>query len=210
MEQERICGAVCRVGEKDRSREPWRTRTLRLTPQFACLASGDIAGDAESRQPGQTATFTVPASVRTLHLSAASGRRESDAKLRPTLAGASLQELNIDLDAWDAAVVRIPTEACAVHSVTSPLLGPRTSSCTVPAAHLCGDSCLPASRSAQVHLANTSLSATADAVTTHLGRGAARQVRAGPAPDASHVRVRRVERRAPPAGMLWTPNLCRR
>jgi len=95
------------AGERDYSHEPWRTHTLRLTPQFACLVSGNLAEDSANAQHGQSATFTVPASVQTLHLQSAGDRRET--KLRPILAAAPLQELNIDLDAWDAAVVRILT-----------------------------------------------------------------------------------------------------
>ena len=90
--------------EKDYSHELWRTDTLRLTPQFACLVSGNLAEDRANAQQGQSATFTVPASVRNLHLLSAGDRRET--KPRPILAATPLQELNIDLDAWDAAVVR--------------------------------------------------------------------------------------------------------
>ena len=101
-----MCSTACCAGERDYTSEPWRTHTLRLTPQFACLVSGSLAEDSVNSQHGQSATFTVPASVRNLHLLSAGDRR--DTKLRPILAAAPLQELNIDLDAWDAAVVREP------------------------------------------------------------------------------------------------------
>ena len=96
---------VCCAGEKDYSHEPWRTHTLRVTPQFMCLVSGNLADDRNSAYHGEFPTFTVPASVETLHL--LTSPKRSEVRYRPILTGTTLRELHIDLDSWDAAVVRV-------------------------------------------------------------------------------------------------------
>ena len=95
--------AYC-AGMKGYTHEAWRTHTLRLSPQFACLVSGDLQSDVDSMEPAQTGTFSVPASVRVLHLLSPGAGFKT--KYQPTLMGPSLQELHVDIDAWDAKAVR--------------------------------------------------------------------------------------------------------
>lgn len=90
--------------EKDYSHEPWRTQTLRVTPQFMCLVSGNLADDRDNAHQAAFPTFTVPASIQNLHL--LTSPKRSEVRYRPLLTDVLLRELRIDLDSWDAAVVR--------------------------------------------------------------------------------------------------------
>ena len=90
--------------------------TLRLTPRFVTVFSSSWVSLEEPR----TAPFLVPASVRVLHL-LSRGSFERRTTYTPTLAGASLRELRIDTDAWDAAAVRTSsTQQCCCSLLRKP------------------------------------------------------------------------------------------
>ncbi len=97
---------LCYTGAWNRDHEEWRLQTLRLTPQFACL----LCSNAGQGLPGivrpQTVSLDIPASVRKLHLRSFDGFIKSTIKYRPALLGASVRELHVDLDTWDATWVR--------------------------------------------------------------------------------------------------------
>ena len=97
---------VCCAGPGIVSQEVWHTNTLRLTPQFAPLVSGNLRADEDSIGQAQSRTFTVPASVQDLHLLSPSGQPRDRVRYRPVPMGAPLRKLHVDLDAWDAAEVR--------------------------------------------------------------------------------------------------------
>ncbi len=107
-----------------RTHEDWRLRSLRLTPQFAPLLCSSSGRGLPGIVRMHTVTLDIPASVQILHLYSFSGLTGPTINYRPALTGSSLRELHVDLDKWDAALVRM-----SVPSLVIMLLGV----CSVPA-----------------------------------------------------------------------------
>ena len=93
--------------------DSWRLGTLRITANYACLLCSNFGQGTRDIWQAQTIALDIPASVRVLHLYtfAIDGFMGSRTKYRPTLTGASLRELHVDLNTWDATLVRMRRSA---------------------------------------------------------------------------------------------------